>query len=51
MLNNSFSLDAITVQKVDIRDVAVDALHALSVSVGWSHSGSRLVTSGMLRIE
>lgn len=37
MLNNSFSLDAITVQKVDIADVAVDALHALSVSVGWPH--------------
>lgn len=37
MLNNIFSLDAITVQKVEIRDVAVDALHALSVSVGWSH--------------
>jgi GNAT superfamily N-acetyltransferase len=37
MLNNSFSLDAIIVRKVDIMDVAVDALHALSVSVGWPH--------------
>ena len=37
MLNNSFSLDAITVHKVDIMDVAVDALHALSVGVGWPH--------------
>jgi GNAT superfamily N-acetyltransferase len=37
MLNNSYSLDAITVHKVDIMDVPVDALHALSVSVGWSH--------------
>jgi GNAT superfamily N-acetyltransferase len=37
VLNNIFSLDAITVQKVDIMDVAVHALHALSVSVGWAH--------------
>jgi GNAT superfamily N-acetyltransferase len=37
MLISSFSLDAIRVHKVNIMDVAVDALHALSVSVGWSH--------------
>jgi GNAT superfamily N-acetyltransferase len=37
MLNNIFSLDSIAVRKVDIADVAVDALHALSVSVGWPH--------------
>ena len=37
MLSNFFSIDVIAVHKVDIQDVALDALHALSVSVGWPH--------------
>jgi GNAT superfamily N-acetyltransferase len=37
MLDDTFLLDAFTVRLGDIMDVEPDALHALSLSVGWPH--------------
>jgi GNAT superfamily N-acetyltransferase len=37
MLDDTFLLDAFTVRLGDIMDADLDALHALSLSVGWPH--------------
>lgn len=37
MLDDTFLLDAFTVQLRDIMDADLDALHVLSLSVGWPH--------------